>query len=169
MKYTIIALQPGEDWKGEALLRWSQSNLCFSFHSDADDFHNGFVFYHMPCLLYIIMWEAIFPPDIFSVIWCFVWADGVYSFTSTKVVIYADDYRKWFKWIDLTGRITCKMFWHVHVLTLCLDSIFSEACTKFSTQKDLTWSCPSEFFWQVLHSSSFFCRSGNRNLLKMAF
>lgn len=95
-----------------------QSLAQFS-NPDVDNFLYGFVFYHTPCLLYMIMWEAIFLPDIFSVNWCFVWADGMYSFTFTKVVISAeDDCRKWFKWIDLTGRIAFKTFQCIHLLTL---------------------------------------------------
>lgn len=112
----------------------TQSLSQFS-NPDADDSHNGFVCYHMPYLLYIIMWEAIFLPDIFSVNWCFVWADGMYIFTLTKGVIPADDYRKWFECIDLTGRITYKMFWPVHVLTHCLNSILSETNLLYSVLK----------------------------------
>lgn len=79
MKYTIVALQPGEDWKREALLvmykKIEQTQFLSQFSKfDADDSLNGFLFHHMPCLLYIIMWEAIFLPDIFSVnVFCVGW------------------------------------------------------------------------------------------------
>lgn len=112
----------------------TQSLSQFS-NPDKDDSHNGFVFYHRPYWLYIIVWEAIFLPDIFSVSWCFLWADGMYSFTFTKGAISAEDYRKWFEWIDLTGRITCKTFWPFHVshfvlIVFCLKLIYSIQYSK---------------------------------------
>lgn len=103
---------------------------------------------------YLFFFLHLLSHPVFCVGWWHEW------FHTHKGVISADDYRKWFKCMDLTGRITRKMFWPVHILTHCLDIVahigfrqyfFWSQFTIFSTQKDLTWSCPSKFFWHVLY------------------
>lgn len=108
---------------------------------------------------------------VFCVGWWHEW------FHTHKGVISADDYRKWFKCMDLTGRITHKMFWPVHILTQCLDIVahigfrlfFLKPIYYIQYSKGFDLILPIKVLLTGALLLSFRSRSGNRNLLKMAF